>query len=103
MSCKSFHFQEIDCMISFPTCGNEGKKYANYTVDLINRAKHEGKSQIVLCQFLDSRHVDYNYPHTVCFFKGSINEANTAKPTYLEIRIIRCVEEFWKFLNDLDI
>ncbi len=103
MSCKSFHFQEIDCLISFPTSGNEGKKYADYLVDLVNRAKHEDESQISLCRFLDAPFVDSNYPHTVCFFKGNIHEVETTKLACLEMRIIHCVEEFWKLLNDLDI
>ena len=43
------------------------------------------------------------YPYTVGFFKGPVDGEGNFVVNFLELRIIRCVEEFWKFLNDLDI
>jgi hypothetical protein len=43
------------------------------------------------------------YPHTVGFFRSPIDEKGNFEANFLELRIIRCIEEFWKFLNDLNI
>ena len=43
------------------------------------------------------------YPHTVGFYKEFAGEGSEFKPEYLEIRKIETVEDFWQFLNALDI
>jgi len=39
----------------------------------------------------------------VGYFKSETERSPYEEPNYLELRIIRSVEEFWKFLNDLDL
>ena len=43
------------------------------------------------------------FPHTVGYFKGAVEEKDDSEFAYLEIRIIRSIEDFWKFLNDLNL
>jgi len=51
---------------------------------------------------VDSAEFEKNYPYTVGFSKEtSGNDADFSN--YLEIRVIRSIVDFWKFLNDLDI
>jgi hypothetical protein len=100
---KSFHFQEMDWLISFPASGNEGRKYLYYSVVFKDRKKGNVQSQVSLMDIVDIAEFEKNYPHTVGFFREPIdNEANFSS-NYLELRIIRTIEEFWKFLNDLNI
>jgi hypothetical protein len=101
---KKFHFQEIDWIVCFPSHGNEGK-YCNYTVTFIDRKNStpEGGEKIKLGELLDRPEIEKNYPHTVCFYKESSGNREKFRPEYLELRKIRTVEEFWMFLNALDI
>ena len=100
---KSFHFQEMDWLISFPDSGNEGRKYLYYSVVFKDCKKGNVKSQVSLMDIVDVAEFENNYPHTVGFFKEPIDENADFSSNYLEIRVIRCIEEFWKFLNDLNI
>ncbi len=100
---KKFYFQEIDWIISFPMDGNEGRKYLVYTVHFIDRRNNESKPHAVLADIVDSQMFEKGYPHTVGFFKGPVDEKGNFESVFLELRIIRCIEEFWKFLNDLNI
>ncbi len=52
---------------------------------------------------VDTNEFEKNYPHTVGFFKETIDKETSFWLNYLEIRVIRSLEEFWKFLNDLNI
>jgi hypothetical protein len=101
---RKFHFQEIDQTICFPNFGNEKKKYINYTVSLELKQRRASKSenQTNLGDILDKCDFANNYPHTVGFYKTNLGKGVELKPDYLEIRRIYSVEEFWKFLNDLD-
>jgi hypothetical protein len=99
---KRFHFQEIGWIISFPKVGNEGKKYLNYTVQFADLKKNR-TSKIILAEIVDHAQFEANFPLTVGFFKDTIDEETDLKAAYLEIRIVRSLEDFWKFLNDLDI
>jgi hypothetical protein len=100
---KAFHFIELDWLIYFPPSGNQGK-YVGYSV-LFNGRKN-GNAQPETCvnlgELLDKREISECYPHTVGYFKTS-GEARNSVPEYLELRIVRSVEEFWAFLNCLDI
>ncbi len=100
---KSFHFQEMDWLISFPASGNEGRKYLYYSVVFKDRKNGNSKSQVSLMDIVDVVEFEKNYPYTVGFFREPIDEATNCGFNYLEIRVIRCIEEFWKFLNDLNI
>jgi hypothetical protein len=100
---KCFHFQEIDWFISFPASGNEGRKYLYYSVSFKDRKKGTASSQVSLIDLVDVTEFENNYPHTVGFFRGSIDDETNFGSNYLEIRIIRSIEEFWKFLNDTNI
>lgn len=95
---------EIDWLFYFPKYGNKGK-YLNYTVMFIDRK--QGNSQtgklVKLGEILENPEFEKCYPHTVGFYKGSSGEGADFKPEYLEIRRISTVEEFWLFLNSLDI
>lgn len=96
---KKFYFQEIDKIICFPNQGNQGK-YCNYHIQLKGKkiANQPGESA-VLGEFLDSREIENNYPHTVGYYKEPTGEGASFKPEYLELRKICTVEEFWLFLN----
>ena len=77
----------------------------SYTVVFNDRKK--GASQpgqsVCLGELLESPEFEKSYPHTVGFYKGSSGDGPEFKPSYLELRIIRTVEDFWMFLNTLDI
>ena len=100
---KVFHFQEMDWLVYFPSSGNEGK-YLSYNVLFRERkGRWSRPAKRALGEVLESREFEQHYPHTVGFFKGSIEEGVDSAISYLEIRIIETVEEFWVFLNALDI
>ena len=101
---KKFHFMEIDWLVYFPRYGNKGK-YLNYSVMLIDRKKGTNQAGKLgkLEEVLENPEFEKRYPHTVGYYKESSGEGASFKPEYLEIRKIRTVEEFWLFLNALDI
>jgi len=61
------------------------------------------EQRVKLGDLLEGPEFEKNYPHTVGFYKDSSSEGAEFKPSYLELRIIRMVEDFWMFLNSLDI
>jgi hypothetical protein len=95
---------EIGWIVSFPRYGNKGK-YCNYSVMLIDRKKGTTQPEklLKLGEILENPEFERRYPHTVGFYKKSSGEGAEFKPEYLEIRRISAVEEFWLFLNALDI
>ncbi len=95
---------EIDWLIYFPKDGNKGK-YWHYTVTHIVRKKDafQPEKSVTLGEVLESPEFEERYPHTVGFFKEASGESPDFKPQYLEIRKIGTIEEFWMFLNALDI
>jgi hypothetical protein len=100
---KNFHFQELDWLISFPDTGNEGRKYLFYSVQFIDRKNKESKTQTILADIVDSPMFESGYPHTVGFFRSPVDGTGNFLVNFLELRFVRCIEEFWKFLNDLNI
>lgn len=92
----------MDWLICFPDTGNEGRKYLFYSVQFIDR-KTKNKRQTILADIVDSPIFDSGYPHTVGFFRDPVDGAGNFLVNYLELRIIRCIEELWKFLNDINI
>jgi hypothetical protein len=68
-----------------------------------NRKNGNSKSQVTLTDIVDVAEFEKNYPHTVGFFREPIDKDTNYGFSYLEIRVIRSIEEFWKFLNDLNI
>lgn len=100
---KKFYFQEMDWIICFPNVGNEGRKYLYYSISFVDRKTKQVKTHIALADIVDSPMFENGYPHTVGFFKDPVDEKGNFEANYLELRIIRCIEEFWKFLNDLNI
>jgi len=101
---KKFHFMEIDWLVYFPRCGNKGK-YLNYSVTLIERKKGatQPRQLVKVEEIVENPEFEKQYPHTVGFYKECSGEGEEFKPEYLEIRRISTVEEFWLFLNALDI
>lgn len=99
-----FHFQELDWLIYFPCEGNKGKYYG-YSVLFKERKgdKPKLRDNITLGAILERLEVDEHYPHTVGFFKSSCTDYVDAKPQYLEIRIVNNIDEFWFFLNSLNL
>jgi hypothetical protein len=95
---------ELDWLIYFPKYGNKGK-YLNYYVAFIDRKKGNAQEAklVKLSEIVESPEFENTYPHTVGFYKGDAGEGAKFKPEYLEIRKINSVEEFWLFLNSLDI
>ncbi|MBT0159895.1 hypothetical protein G4O51_07910 [Candidatus Bathyarchaeota archaeon A05DMB-2] len=100
---KAFHFIEADWLIYFPACGNQGK-YVGYNVLFSDKKSGTSKpeARVTLGELLDKPEISERYPHTVGYFKPFAESLDSA-PEYLELRIIRSVEEFWAFLNSLDI
>ena len=101
---KKFHFQELDWLIYFPDSGNQGK-YKDYTVVFTDRKKNASQQERCanLGELLDKKEFEDHFPHTVGFFKNSSGEGDEFKPEYMEIRVIKYVEDFWLFLNALNI
>jgi hypothetical protein len=101
---KKFHFMEIDWLVYFPKGNNKGK-YLNYSVMLIDRKKGANQPERIVTveEIVEKPEFEKQYPHTVGFYKKSSGEGAEFKPEYLEIRRISTVEEFWLFLNALDI
>jgi hypothetical protein len=100
---KKFYFQEMDWIISFPSDGNEGRKYLFYSVQFIDRRNEQSKPHTILADVVDNPMFENGYPHTVGFFRNPVDDKGNFEANFLELRIIRCIEEFWKFLNDLNI
>ena len=95
---------EMDWLVYFPKEGNKGK-YFGYNVMLIDRKKGaaEPEKHVKLEEILETPEYEESYPHTVGYYKEASSEGAKFKPEYLEIRKISTVEEFWLFLNALDI
>ena len=98
---KNFHFQELGWLVYFPSFGNEGK-YNNYNVVFKKGVSHPEKT-VRLREILEDSEFELHYPHTVGYYKLSSEEGTSFKPDYLELRKIWTVEEFWLFLNSLNI
>ncbi len=100
---KNFHFMEMDWLVYFPKDGNKGK-YLGYNVlfrdrkEVISEPKH-----ITLQEIVETPEFENKYPHTIGYYKEASGEGTEFKPEYLEIRRVNSVEEFWLFLNALDI
>ena len=101
---KKFHFQEIDWIIYFPEHGNKGN-YRGYNVTFRDRKKGAPKQgkRIKVGKLLDKPEIDRGYPHTIGFYRVSSGQGAGFKPQYLELRRISSVEDFWFFLNTLDL
>ena len=101
---KVFHFQELDWLLYFPSEGNKGK-YCSYTVLLKDRKGNcpSQNNRAALGNVLERREFEESYPHTVGFFKGSCDDGAEAELKYMEIRIIHNIDEFWLFLNALNL
>lgn len=102
---KVFHFQELNWLIYFPNGANKGK-YLTYNV-LLRDLRHGSSQQakrVTLGELVESREFEQQCPHTVGFFKtDSVEGMDTVEQRYLEMRTIRTIDEFWLFLNALDI
>ena len=94
----------MDLLVYFPKCGNKGK-YLSYSVMLIDRKKGNAQPEkhVKLEEVLENREFENRYPHTVGYYKECSGEGAEFKPEYLEIRRISTVDEFWLFLNAVDI
>ena len=101
---KKFHFQELNWLLYFPDSGNKGK-YRDYTVIFTDRTKKIAQEErcVALSELVDKVDFEEHFPHTVGFFKNSSGEGAEFKPDYMEIRVIRCIDDFWLFLNALNI
>ena len=64
---------------------------------------NRANTNAVLADIVDSPMFENGYPHTVGFFRDSVDKEGNFEANFLELRIVRCIEEFWKFLNDLNI
>ena len=101
---KKFHFMEMDLLVYFPSYGNRGK-YLGYNVMLIYRRNGiaQTEKQVTLKEIFENPEFEKRYPHTVGYYRETTGEGVEFKPEYLEIRRISTAEEFWLFLNALDI
>jgi hypothetical protein len=99
---KAFHFQELDWLIFFPSEGNRGK-YFGYNVLVKQRKRNCPPDWVVLGDVLERPEFEEHYPHTVGFFKASSESGTCDDLRYMEIRTIHNVDEFWLFLNALNL
>ena len=99
---KVFHFQELDWLLYFPSEGNKGK-YCGYTVLMKERKKSGADGHVRLGDIVERCELEDHYPHTVGFFKTSCEEPPSSELCYMEIRTIQNVDEFWLFLNALNL
>ena len=101
---KVFHFQELDWLIYFPHEGNKGK-YSGYTVLLKERKGKDPqhKDCVTLGYVLERPEFEEHYPHTVGFLKAQGDEPMETDLRYMEIRTVHNVDEFWLFLNALNL
>ncbi len=101
---KKFHFMEMDLLVFFPKYENRGK-YLGYRVTLVDKKKSAGQPEktVTLKEVLENPEFEKCYPHTVGYYKEAAKEGAEFKPEYLEIRKISAIEDFWLFLNALDI
>ncbi len=86
---KKFYFQEMDWIISFPNDENEGRKYLFYSVQFFDRRNKQSKPHIILADVVDSPIFENGYPHTVGFFRSSVDEDGNFETNFLELRIIQ--------------
>ena len=95
---------EMEWLVYFPKRGNKGK-YLSYRVMRIDRKKGitQPEKYVKLEEVLENPEFEKRYPHTVGYYKEASGEGAEFKPEYLEIRKISNAEEFWLFLNALDI
>jgi len=100
---KKFHFQELEWIITFPDLGNERKKYPHYSVFFSDRKEKSAGKLVCLVDVVENPEFQERFPHTVGFFKCETDDSLYAGSNCLEVRIVRSVEDFWKFLNDLDL
>ena len=100
---KKFHFKELNWIVTFPNSGNKGKKYPEYSVLLSDLKNARLNKKIRLIDIFEKLEVQGRFPHTVGFFKSETDKSPCEGLNYLELRIVGSVEEFWKFLNDLDL
>ena len=100
---KKFHFQEINKILQFPLQGNHGKYFAYRIQIKTPLTQNQHTPDIPLCNFLESIEVEQNYPHTVGYYKHSKTEGTDFQPQYLELRKIASIEEFWLFLNAVNL
>lgn len=101
---KKFHFIELDWLIYFPKYGNKGK-YIDYNVRFTEHNNKSAKPEkhVTLREILENPKFDRCYPHTVGYFKQESRKGKRLNPEYLEIRRINTIEDFWLFLNALDL
>jgi hypothetical protein len=100
---KVFHFLELDWLLYFPAEGNRGE-YCRYTVLLKRKGKENCEEQnVALGAVLERLELDEHYPHTVGFSKAASDEKPNAELRYMEIRRIHNVNEFWLFLNAVNL
>ena len=100
---KKFCFQELEWIITFPNLGNRGKKYPDYSVFFSDRKRKIAGKLVCLFEVVENPEFQEVFPHTVGFFKCETDDSLFADSCCLEVRIVRSVEDFWKFLNDLDL
>ncbi|MFB3889637.1 MAG: hypothetical protein ACE14S_09120 [Candidatus Bathyarchaeia archaeon] len=98
---KIFHFQELGWTVRFPD-GESTGKYNSRRV-ILKRGKTELSADVKLGEVLDDPALEEHYPHTVGYYRESAGEEAVSEPRYLELRRVTCVEEFWSFLNSLNI
>ena len=91
-------------VIYFPERGNKGN-YRGYKVTVKDRKKgtNQPMKRITVGELFDKPEIDRCYPHTVGFYRVSVGRGAAFKPQYLELRRISTIEDFWFFLNTLDL
>jgi len=71
-------------------------------VQFVDR-KNKRANQVILADIVDAPMFENGYPYTVGFFRGPVDNEGNFNANFLELRVVRCIEDFWKFLNDLNL
>ncbi len=100
---RRFHFQELNWILTFPKSENCGRKYPDYSILISDLKKSSDSARVRLDEIVENPQFQDGLPHTVGFYKSEATKFFPKDIAYLELRIIRSVEDFWKFLNDLDL
>jgi hypothetical protein len=72
-------------------------------VQFLDKRNKHSTPNAILADVVDSPMFENGFPHTVGFFRDSVDKEGNFEANYLELRIIRCLDDFWKFLNDLNL
>ncbi|MCW4040089.1 MAG: hypothetical protein NWE83_04965 [Candidatus Bathyarchaeota archaeon] len=102
---SKFRFREIDWLFYFPEKGNAGREYANYRVWYRDRKRgiSQRGPQATLEDVLADSDIESNYPHTIDYYFYATGRRSTYTPYIIETRIVTSRDDFYCFLEELEL